>query len=62
MLYEENKKFVMKKKMSSNSEKLQKQNILLETERIHMEVKKKVFKKDLEDMMIFNMKVVMPSS
>lgn len=62
MLYEENKKFVMKKKMSSNSENLQKQNILLEAERIHTEVKKKVFKKDLEDMMIFNMKVVMPSS
>lgn len=48
--------------MSSNSENLQKQNILLEAERIHTEVKKKVFKKDLEDMMIFNMKVVMPSS
>lgn len=27
-----------------------------------MEVKKKVFKKDLEELMTFNMKVVLPSS
>ena len=56
-----NREYVSSRRSENYTSNGKKQSVLFETERLHKEVLKKVFRKDLEETMCFNIKVVLPS-